>query len=227
MTQISNEVDDLTVTFSSLQNLMEDRKQAMTRIIGLDKEFQELYFKLYVVMKQTGSNVQTLLHYRKDVHKCNEIIQEIRELQRQQRLHHKIFEVLHSNKLTENPLHPPIIFENKEQTNLLQESIEPRKEENFKIITELLGESSSVSSDPLNLDSFIFNFRDCKEDDEKIDIDDILNMEKPSEANCSPAIADLENRSKKLLEQKEEHCQKEETLTKLKNLKLAQLDGAR
>ena len=52
--------------------------------------------------------------YRKDARKCVEIIQEIKELQRQQRLHHKIFEVLYSAKLKEVYLHTSIIFKNKQ-----------------------------------------------------------------------------------------------------------------
>lgn len=227
MTQISGEIADLTSSFSSLENLMEDRKQLMTRIISLDQEFQELYFKLYVVIKRTGNDVENLLCYRKDTNKCTEIIQEIKELQRQQRLHHKIFEVLHSAKLKEDPSHPPIFFENKQQVNLLEESIKTKKEKNFNSIKKLLAESHSTNKKPMSLDSLIFNARNSKKNVAKVKINDILNVKKESGKNWAQEIAELEKRNKKLLEQKDEHRQKEEALAKLKKPKLTQLDEGR
>ncbi|AHI58490.1 hypothetical protein P344_05915 [Spiroplasma mirum ATCC 29335] len=66
--------------------------------------------------------------YSKDVRKCVEIIQKIKELQRQKRLYQKIFEVLYSAKLKEDYLHTSIIFKNEQQVDFLQESIEAKKE---------------------------------------------------------------------------------------------------
>ncbi|AHF61366.1 hypothetical protein P344_05920 [Spiroplasma mirum ATCC 29335] len=60
MNQICEEVDGLTFSFSSLENLMENRKQLMSRILGLDQEFQELYFKLHVIINRTENDLGTL-----------------------------------------------------------------------------------------------------------------------------------------------------------------------